>query len=193
MEQRNGRIDRKLQQHETVFCHYFLYEQRPEDRILRTIVKKTERIKEELGSLTEVIESKLEKTLAGGIRRKAISELEATIDSADLEQDRKRSIQDDLESARERQNALRTQVEHLRNLLDDSQKSIGLKEEQFRDTISCALRLTNVEPLKTLEPISGGSGDNDGGPLRFAFPAIDQREGADPTWIETMDSLRVPR
>ena len=49
MEQRNGRIDRKLQQHETVFCYYFVYEQRPEDRILRTIVKKTERIKEELG------------------------------------------------------------------------------------------------------------------------------------------------
>ncbi|PYS35069.1 MAG: helicase, partial [Acidobacteria bacterium] len=187
MEQRNGRIDRKLQQHENVFCYYFVYEQRPEDRILRTIVKKTERIKEELGSLSEVIESKLAKTLAGGIRRKTISELQARIAATDLEEDRKGSIEEDLESARERQNALRIQVEQLRNLLDASQKSIGLKEEQFRDTISCALRLSGAEPLKTL-----GAGQ-DGDPPRFAFPAIDQREGADPTWVETMDSLRAPR
>ena len=34
MEQRNGRIDRKLQPRDEVFCHYFVYKQRPEDRIL---------------------------------------------------------------------------------------------------------------------------------------------------------------
>ena len=34
MEQRNGRIDRKLQPSPEVFCHYFVYQQRPEDRIL---------------------------------------------------------------------------------------------------------------------------------------------------------------
>ena len=34
MEQRNGRIDRKLQPSAEVFCHYFVYKQRPEDRIL---------------------------------------------------------------------------------------------------------------------------------------------------------------
>jgi SNF2 family DNA or RNA helicase len=35
MEQRNGRIDRKLQPSPEVRCHYFVYKQRPEDRILR--------------------------------------------------------------------------------------------------------------------------------------------------------------
>jgi len=41
MEQRNGRIDRKLQETDTVYCHYFVYQQRPEDRILRVLVRKT--------------------------------------------------------------------------------------------------------------------------------------------------------
>ncbi|MEO2015504.1 MAG: DISARM system SNF2-like helicase DrmD, partial [Fuerstiella sp.] len=49
MEQRNGRIDRKLQPAPEVFCHYFVYKQRPEDRILQVLVRKTETIKEELG------------------------------------------------------------------------------------------------------------------------------------------------
>ena len=34
MEQRNGRIDRKLQPNAEVFCHYFVYTDRKEDRIL---------------------------------------------------------------------------------------------------------------------------------------------------------------
>jgi hypothetical protein len=31
LEQRNGRIDRKLQPSPQVWCRYFVYEQRPED------------------------------------------------------------------------------------------------------------------------------------------------------------------
>src|SRR5207253_2694958 len=62
MEQRNGRIDRKLQPQAEVFCHYFVYRQRPEDRILQVLVRKTETIKQELGSLSQVIESRLETT-----------------------------------------------------------------------------------------------------------------------------------
>jgi hypothetical protein len=33
LEQRNGRIDRKLQPSPEVWCRYFLYRQRPEDRV----------------------------------------------------------------------------------------------------------------------------------------------------------------
>src|SRR4029450_5777108 len=31
------------------------------------------------------------------------------------------------------------------------------------------------------------------GPARCRFPALDQRAGADPTWADTMDTLRAPR
>ena len=37
MEQRNGRIDRKLQPNPDVYCRYFFYEQRPEDRVLAAL------------------------------------------------------------------------------------------------------------------------------------------------------------
>ena len=47
MEQRNGRIDRKLQPRDEVFCHYFVYLQRSEDRILQVLVEKTKTIKRE--------------------------------------------------------------------------------------------------------------------------------------------------
>ena len=40
MEQRNGRIDRKLQRSAEVRCYYFVYKQRPEDRVLQVLVKK---------------------------------------------------------------------------------------------------------------------------------------------------------
>ena len=60
MEQRNGRIDRKLQPNPVVYCHYFFYTQRPEDRVLAALVRKTKTIREELGSLSQVIDSKLD-------------------------------------------------------------------------------------------------------------------------------------
>jgi len=100
MEQRNGRIDRKLQLAPAVFCHYFVYKQRPEDRILQVLVRKTETIRKELGSLSQVIDSKLAKTMSGGIRRKDIGKIEAEIESADLESQNRRTVEEELEAAR---------------------------------------------------------------------------------------------
>src|SRR5207253_9146166 len=41
LEQRNGRIDRKLQPRPEITCYYFVYKQRAEDRVLRALVRKT--------------------------------------------------------------------------------------------------------------------------------------------------------
>lgn len=43
LEQRNGRIDRKLQPAKQVFCRYFRYEQREADIVLDALVRKTDR------------------------------------------------------------------------------------------------------------------------------------------------------
>ena len=186
MEQRNGRIDRKLQPRDEVFCHYFVYRQRPEDRILSCLVRKTETIKKELGSLAQVIDAKLTETLKRGIRRDAVDDLEKEIEAADLPADRRQAVEEELEATRDRQQALRKQIDTLRNLLDDSQKSIGLDEEHFRSAISSALELVGAEPLKAISSAEAG-------PPRSSFPSLDQRDGADPTWADTMDTLRVPR
>ncbi|WP_417739727.1 DISARM system SNF2-like helicase DrmD [Rosistilla oblonga] len=185
MEQRNGRIDRKLQAKDEVFCHYFVYTQRPEDRILQVLVRKTETIKKELGSLSQVIDAKLTKSMSLGIRHGAIDDLEAEIDATDIADNHRAAIEDELEASRERQTDLRQQIDRLRTLLEKSRKSIGLSDEHFQSAISCSLALIGPATLDETK-------DDDGAKC-FTFPAIDERSGADPTWAETMDTLRVPR
>jgi hypothetical protein len=188
MEQRNGRIDRKLQPSENVYCHYFVYKQRPEDRILSALVRKTETIRRELGSLAQFIDAKLTDTLRAGIRRNSVAALVQEIETTDLDPDRKKAVVQELESTRERQQALRAQIDNLRTLLADSQKSIGLDEDHFKSAISCALQLIGAEPLVP----NPGTGGTKGQPS-CRFPALDQRTGADPTWADTIDTLRAPK
>ncbi len=123
MEQRNGRIDRKLQPSDEVFCHYFVYQQRPEDRILAALVRKTETIKKELGSLAQVIDARLADTLKRGFAATRWMHLEREIEAADLDPDRRQAVEEELEATRERQQALRKQIDTLRNLLDDPRKA----------------------------------------------------------------------
>jgi len=70
LEQRNGRIDRKLQPAKRVVCRYFRYEQREADIVLEALVRKTESSREQLGSVGKVIEDRIAKRLAeSGIGR----------------------------------------------------------------------------------------------------------------------------
>jgi hypothetical protein len=165
-----------------------VYQQRPEDRILHVLVRKTETIRKELGSLSQVIDARLAKTLSQGIRRKTLDRLASEIETADLDADRRRIVEDELEAARERQTVLRGQIDRLRTLLETSQRSIGLDQEQFRSAISCALEFVRAEPLQQTR----SDGDSLG-PPRFHFPAVDERQGADPSWADTMDTLRAAR
>src|ERR1700684_4071413 len=124
MEQRNGRIYRKLQPNNDVYCHYFFYTQRPEDRILKVLVEKTKRIQEELGSLSQVIESRLEGLMKKGIRRSDLSTLEQKMREAHTKKDPSKTMQDELEGARQRQDALREQIDRLRGMLNRSRQAV---------------------------------------------------------------------
>ena len=78
LDQRNGRIDRKLQPADEVLCRYFVFTQRPEDRVLKALVKKVERIREELGSVAKVVEGRVAQTIgAEGMRHDRLDELAA--------------------------------------------------------------------------------------------------------------------
>ncbi len=184
LEQRNGRIDRKLQPALEVFCHYFVYSQRPEDRILRTLVKKTDRIREELGSLSQVLENRLADMIRYGISHADVDQLAAVIDSADLDDVKQNTTREELEATRERHEALQKQVDTLRNRINDARRWIGLDMDQLRDAISCSLEMQGAEPLTALP-------DDDTGNKRYAFPNLDKRRGADPTWASTLDTLRA--
>ncbi|HRY45843.1 MAG TPA: DISARM system SNF2-like helicase DrmD, partial [Thermoanaerobaculia bacterium] len=183
MEQRNGRIDRQLQREKSVRCHYFFFRQRPEDKVLKTLVEKTETIAKELGSLSAVLEKRLGALLEGGIRR---SEADALARRLELESptDRERLAAEELEEARERKEALAAQLDDLRGVMEASRRALGFDEDAFREALSSSLELGKAPPL-ALTSVKGRPA--------YRFPALDQRAGADPTWATTLDTLRRRR
>lgn len=185
IEQRNGRIDRKLQPKPEVWCHYFVLAQRAEDRVLEVLVRKTETIKQELGSLSKVIDDDIERRLKRGIRHSEVERLAREIAGADLEAARKETATEELEEVRERQDDLKSQIETCRTLLEASRAWTGFEPGRFRSALDCALALLGAEPLAE-------STDTDGRRL-WNFPPLDRRAAADPSWSATLDTLRVPR
>jgi ERCC4-related helicase len=82
LEQRNGRIDRRLQPMPQVFCRYFVYENRNGDRILDALMRKTERINLELGEVGPVIANTIEEKLqASGLWGREADKLRQELDS----------------------------------------------------------------------------------------------------------------
>ncbi|HRY14942.1 MAG: DISARM system SNF2-like helicase DrmD [Candidatus Competibacteraceae bacterium] len=181
IEQRNGRIDRKLQPQPVVYCHYFYYAQRLEDRILATLIRKIATIQQELGSLSPVVEGRLAELLRGGIRHADLARLDRELNAADSVAPDQATVAEELDVARDRQQALEAQINTLRTRLERSQKQINFQEEPFRAALSAALQMQKVP---TLEPVTATPG-------QFTVPAETLRK--DPTWAATLDTLRVPR
>ena len=185
IEQRNGRIDRKLQPAAQVRCHYFLLPQRVEDRVLQVLATKTETIKRELGSLAKVIDDDVERRLSRGIRHDEADKLQAEIAGTDLDAQRKRATAEELEDARERQDDLADQIERCRTLLERSRTWARFDEAPFRDALCCALELLGAPPLQEQK--------DEHGRTVWAFPPLERRAATDPSWTATLDSLRTPR
>jgi len=182
MEQRNGRIDRKLQRSEEVHCRYFFYKQRPEDRILLALIRKTETIKKELGSLSAVIDDRLAGILEkGGIRRSDIPNLEKKISDESLDPRQRETAAIELEETRRRREEIKSDNRVLEQRLSDSKRWLGFEEDRFQDAISQSLRLMGAPGLAM------GAGK------KFDFPRLDLRAGGDPTWAQALDALRPPR
>src|SRR5207302_6662163 len=135
MEQRDGRVDRKLQPNPEVYCHYFVYTQRKEDRILEVLVRKTETIKKELGSLSQVLEGRLARTLKQGIRHRDITALAQELEGTNPDDVNRQVVEEELEAARERQEDLKAQIQRLQNRLKTSQDWLALREDHFRSAI----------------------------------------------------------
>ena len=186
IEQRNGRIDRKLQPAPEVRCHYFVLPQRTEDRVLDVLVRKTETIKRELGSLSKVIDDDIERRLhQGGIRHRDADRLAREIEAADLDRERKRVADEELEAARARQEDLKAQIERCRGLLDRSRRWVQFEAEPFRDAMSCSLELAGAAPLQEGRTEDGGT--------VWTFPRLDGKARTDASWTATLDTLRPPR
>jgi superfamily II DNA or RNA helicase len=184
MEQRNGRIDRKLQPAPVVWCYYFFYRQRTEDRILRAIIRKSKKIRSELGSATQVIEPKLDLLLRSGIRRSKEAELLAEVNALDASAEERQAVEDELESGRKREFALREELEMLQGIREKSEREMQFSEQHFHATLDCALALAGCDTLRHVP----GPADE---PSRYSIPALDRQAGSG--WINTTDTLRAKR
>jgi hypothetical protein len=151
IEQRNGRIDRKLQQAPEVNCMYFVLPQRAEDRVLDVLVKKTRTIHEELGSLAPVIGRRIDLALARGIEHERVDELATTIDKADADggggRVRTMNLEMGHDETDQRRVKLERQLTELRELLDKSREWIGLDDRHFRDALSASLETVGAGGL----------------------------------------------
>ena len=207
LEQRNGRIDRKLQPAPTVYCRYFLYENREEDAILRKIVEKTENIYRELGGFGTVLDKNLIQMLRRrGIDRTRVAETCGMLDLKDPEEEQRSALalvelssDDELPDEpgpsttefdrdridRKRREKLDRSVQKLRQVMEESSRWLDFRESQFRASLDCALRLMEIEGGLTPESVERPKA------RRYFFPTASLEKN--PTWRETINSLRAPR
>jgi Helicase conserved C-terminal domain len=175
LEQRNGRIDRKLQPQAVVWCRYFVHTQRPEDKVLRVLARKTETIRDELGSFNDVLSRKLRH----GIRRAEADRLASDIEALE-NKDGHAATEEELETVRKRHDDLRRDIADRQRQLDRSKRAISFDSAMLRDALSCSLELM------------GANGISDSGGGRHVLPDLETRAGSDPTWSATLDTLRAP-
>jgi len=140
LEQRNGRIDRKLQPSPVVTCRYFVYAQREEDRVLDALMRKTETIRRELGASGEVLRLRIERKLSrDGIRRGEVGQLAAEIAGETSPgvtlAERQLGDEQDRRIAR-----LKEEEERLRLQLDIAKRRVGVAGDDIRRIVEIALK-----------------------------------------------------
>ncbi len=187
LEQRNGRIDRKLQQAPQVWCHYFLLDDRPEDRVMEVLVRKTEVIRQELGSLSPLVQRQVDEALEGGIDLEQLDAVQGQLEGMDAATSERGVLlsraREELEASR-RVEALEQQQDGLRQLLVKSQQWLAFAHDPFRQALNCSLELLGVSGL---EPHT----DERGQPCwRLANPEELVAQTRDRSWESTLDSLR---
>ncbi|MGT2503858.1 DISARM system SNF2-like helicase DrmD [Bradyrhizobium guangxiense] len=183
LEQRNGRIDRKLQPSKTVTCRYFFYDQREEDRVLDALVRKTEVIRKQLGASGEVLRIQMERALArGGIRRDEAGRLAESI--AKAESGRVSVAERELgDEADKRLARLKEDQERLQRALDTAQRRVGVKGADIRHVVGIALHDDGATLL----------------PGQFSVPEAVLLDpdtpsfAKDPSWASLFDELRPGR
>ncbi|MEQ8665632.1 MAG: DISARM system SNF2-like helicase DrmD [Rhodospirillales bacterium] len=139
LEQRNGRIDRKLQPAKEVFCRYFKYMQREEDVVLDALVRKTETIHDQLGSAGQVIAERIFRHLAdeGIARDKARSVADSITNESNDE--RTAVARQELGDDDKRLQNVKEEVDGLRKRLEEARKSVGVEPGELRQVVGTAL------------------------------------------------------
>lgn len=189
IEQRNGRIDRKLQPNPFVYCRYFYHHQRKEDMVLKALVEKTETIREDLGALADVLEGRTAELLEKqGIRHDNAIAQKLAIEEISADERSKRAQQDlEADPERERRKSrVRREIDSLRTTLERSERVAGVDAGKLRQAIDVGLVLAGG---KELQPSTGESREH---PQLFGLPVDDTILASDSSWLPALDMLRTP-
>jgi superfamily II DNA or RNA helicase len=184
LEQRNGRIDRKLQPSPKVWCRYFVYEQREEDVVLQALVRKTELIRTQLGSAGQVIAHRL----SDHLEREGITQAKSLAKEIDKAGDEKlqKTAATEMDDATEARRARQAkEIDDLREVLEQSREKVGVDPEELRAVFAAALARAGT----SLD--ASRAGEVGGTPLFCLNP--DDPAFASGGWPEALDDLRVRR
>jgi superfamily II DNA or RNA helicase len=184
LEQRNGRIDRKLQPSSKVWCRYFVYAQRAEDVVLQALVRKTELIRTQLGSAGQVIAHRLSDRLEReGITRpnSLAREIDEAVDE-DLQKTAVAEMDDEIAARRARQSK---EIDDLRETLERSREKVGVDPDELRSVFATALARAGMS-------LDGARAGEIGGTPLFRLDP-DDPIFASSGWPEALDDLRIRR
>ncbi|MFN0253776.1 MAG: DISARM system SNF2-like helicase DrmD, partial [Kofleriaceae bacterium] len=173
MEQRNGRIDRALQPAKVVRCHYFVYDHRPEDRVLETLISKSATIQKELGSLAAVVLDDVERALARGIDDRTL----IALDGVGADEVRIAVVTDELEQQRDR-GKIKRDLDDNDKIRATSKKVIDFDAGLLRETLDVALELAGASGLSPADGAGEGA---------YTLPDLPA------AWQRTLDTIRPPR
>ena len=185
IEQRNGRIDRKLQPAKRVTCRYFVYAQREADIVLDALVRKTETIRTQLGAAGQVIEERVAKRIAeGGIRRGEAAALARAITAeSDAERLARARAEMDDEEQRRHQRLLKEQDELMR-LRERSRERVGVEPADLERVVAAALARIEV-------PLDAADAGAVGGTHTFRLDPEHPGFAKHPGWADAFDDLRA--
>ncbi len=185
LEQRNGRIDRKLQPAKQITCRYFRYEQREADIVLDALVRKTETIRAQLGSIGQVIEGRIAKRLSesGITRGQAAALAQGILAESDTERlTRARDEMDDDERKRYEQ-ALKDQ-KILQQELEKSRERVGVNPEDLHRVTAAALSRVGYG-------LDAARGEAVGDVATYHLDPDDPAFATDSGWNDAFDDLRT--
>ena len=162
LDQRNGRVDRHGQARD-VFCFHFASDEDADVRFLDYVVRKVEQVKDDLGSVGDVIDRAVEERLAGDAELLSESELD-------------RRVTKTLANAAQRRD--------LPELAEDA------AEEKVRETLATSAAELRADP-PALARMLQVAARLDGGSLEEASPGLYRFTRIPSGWERTIDlSLR---
>lgn len=151
MEQRNGRIDRHGQRAAEVFVHHFVYSNHEDGRFLQTVVEKVATMRQDLGSVGDIIAAQVEEAMLGRRQQLDLPQKRVSLAKEEAKADvfSKQRVRELAQKRLKAQHDRALYPDNLRLVLDEAlrlQGHPGLSPIEAGDLAGKAYRLSHLPP-----------------------------------------------